>query len=56
VNKVWFGILPSGEKMSCVKTCISLPKEQAEFVKREGYSVSRLIQKQITKLMENTNG
>ena len=40
-------------KNEFVKTCISLPREQSDFVKREGYSISRLIQNQITKLMEN---
>jgi len=41
--------------MNCVKTCVSIPKEQSDFVKREGYSISRLVQKQIIKLMENAN-
>jgi len=46
----------TNEKMTSVITCISLPREQSDFVKREGYSVSRLIQNQITKLMESKNG
>jgi len=42
--------------LSSVKTCISLPKEQEEFLKKNGYSKSRLLQNQVSKLMKESEG
>ena len=43
-------------KNEFVKTCISMPKEQAQFLKEYGYSASRLFQNQVSKLMEKSEG
>ena len=42
--------------MSSVKSCISLPREQIEFLKKNGYSKSRLLQNQINELMKKSEG
>jgi len=42
--------------MTSVKTCISLPIEQSNFLKESGYSASRLLQNQVSKLMKNSEG
>ena len=39
-----------------VKTCISIPKEQDEFLRKFGYSPSRLFQNQIIELMKESEG
>jgi len=39
-----------------VKTCISIPKEHDEFLRKFGYSPSRLFQNQITELMKESEG
>ena len=43
------------EEMSYVKTSISLEKNQADFLKLSGYSLSKLVRIQVKKLMENNN-
>jgi len=43
-------------ELNYVKTCISMPKEQARFLKEYGYSASRLFQNQVSKLMEKSEG
>ena len=43
-------------ELSYVKTCISMPKEQAQFLKESGYSASRLFQNQVSKLMKESEG
>jgi len=43
-------------ELNYVKTCISMPKEQAQFLKEYGYSASRLFQNQVSKLMEKSEG
>ncbi len=42
--------------MDCVKTSITIPKEQAVFLKESGYSPSRLFQNQVKKLMKKSEG
>jgi len=39
-----------------VVTTISYPKEQAKFLKENGYSPSRLFQNQVSKLMKKSEG
>ncbi len=38
--------------MNYVITSISIPKEQSKFLKEAGYSPSRLLQNQVSKLMK----
>ena len=40
-------------KMSYVKTSINLEKDQVDFLKSSGYSLSKLVRIQVKKLMEN---
>jgi len=40
--------------MNFVKTSINLEKDQADFLKDSGYSLSRLVRIQVSKLMEQT--
>ena len=42
--------------MDCVKTSITIPKIQSEFLKESGYSPSRLFQNQVKKLMKISEG
>jgi len=42
--------------LSHVITSISIPKEQAKFLKEGGYSASRLLQNQVKKLMKISEG
>jgi len=42
--------------MTFVKTTISLPENQHKFLKENGYSPSRLIQNQVSKLMKLSEG
>jgi len=42
--------------MSVVRSCISLRREQVEFLNKNGYSKSRLLQNQINKLMKKSEG
>ena len=42
--------------MSAVRSCISLRKEQVEFLRKNGYSKSRLLQNQINELMKKSEG
>ena len=42
--------------MTHVITTISLSKEQARFLRESGYSPSRLIQNQVSKLMKKSEG
>jgi len=42
--------------MSYVKATLSLPKEQYEFLKENGYSPSRLFQNTVRKLMKLSEG
>ena len=39
-----------------VKTCISIPKEQDEFLRKSGYSPSRIFQNQVLELMKKSEG
>jgi len=39
-----------------VKTCISIPKEHDEFLRKFGYSPSRIFQNQVTELMKKSEG
>jgi len=39
--------------MNFVKTSINLEKDQIDFLKNSGYSLSKLVRLQVSKLMEN---
>ena len=41
--------------MTFVKTSVNLEPEQIDFLKSSGYSISKLVRLQVTKLMENQN-
>lgn len=43
-------------ELNYVKACISMPKEQARFLKESGYSASKLFQNQVSKLMKISEG
>ena len=42
--------------MNVVRSCISLEKDQLEFVKKNGYSKSLLLRNQINELMKKSEG
>ena len=42
--------------MNVVRSCISLEKDQIEFLKKNGYSKSLLLRKQINELMKKSEG
>lgn len=42
--------------MNVVRTCISLEKDQIEFLKKNGYSKSLLLRNQINELMKKSEG
>ena len=44
------------EEMSYVKTSISLEKNQADFLKSSGYSISKLVRLQISNLIKESEG
>jgi len=42
--------------MNVVRSCISLDKDQIEFLKKNGYSKSFLLRNQINELMKKSEG
>jgi len=44
------------EKMNVVRSCISLERDQIEFLKKNGYSKSLLLRNQINELMKKSEG
>ena len=42
--------------MNVVRSCISLEKDQIEFLKKNGYSKSLLLRNQINELMKKSEG
>jgi len=42
--------------MNVVRSCVSLDKNQIEFLKENGYSKSLLLRNQINKLMKKSEG
>jgi len=42
--------------MSYVKTSVNLERDQVDFLKSNGYSLSKIVRIQVRKLMESKNG
>jgi len=42
--------------MNVVRSCVSLEKDQIEFLKKNGYSKSLLLRNQINELMKKSEG
>ena len=42
--------------MNVVRTCVSLDKSQKDFLKDSPYSLSKIVQTEINKLMKNSEG
>jgi len=42
--------------MSYVKTSVNLERDQVDFLKSSGYSLSKLVRIQVRKLMEDKDG